>query len=256
MTTTGRIAGGLTAGILVLVLAHSSLGAPLPDVSIEQGQLLSSERMSRTVFRYTFDVGIENNGEAAENVQATATSTSGAVSIVDASLSIGSLTEGLTQRSDLTYILDLDRTVPFDPSALVWAVSGDLPLDDGSLEGLDRDGDGVRDDLQAWISNLNLTQGQRQAMSQAAVVETRIILSGSAAPSQSEIEAILVDRARAMGCMTYQLGQDGARFRMALLRGKAQNTPIRFDSAESFADLSAGRIYSYPIPPADQTSCD
>jgi len=86
-------------------------------------QLISSKRITRTLFDFTYKVQITNSG--AENfgdVVASVTSNAVATTIIDGSVSFGEVAPGATVTSQDTFTLRQDRTILFNPADLVWTV--------------------------------------------------------------------------------------------------------------------------------------
>ena len=86
-------------------------------------QLISSKRITRTLFDFTYKVQITNSG--AENfgdVVASVTSNAVATTIIDGSVSFGEVAPGATVPSQDTFTLRQDRTILFNPADLVWTV--------------------------------------------------------------------------------------------------------------------------------------
>jgi len=126
------------------------------DLVIGNYTLVSKQRMTRTDYLYTYNADITNNGADATNVTATLTSNSPNTIVVTGVLTFGNVAAGATVTSSDTFSIRQNRSYPFDESALVWDVQS-LPPDPGeagkaTLEGIDSDNDGVRDDIQRYIA--------------------------------------------------------------------------------------------------------
>ncbi len=91
-------------------------------------QLVSSSRVGRTTFDYTYTITVRNGSPALVAAKATVTSTAPATQIVKSTVSLGDVAAGATVASADTFTLRQDRSVPFNPASLVWKVSG-LSLD-------------------------------------------------------------------------------------------------------------------------------
>ena len=87
---------------------------------VQKMDLVSSQRMNRTEFRYSYTVDALNTGGLAHSVTATVTSTSSSTKIVSGTLEFGDVQAGAVATSSNTFTLQQDRTVPFDPHALVF----------------------------------------------------------------------------------------------------------------------------------------
>ena len=92
------------------------------DLTIGNYTLVSSQRVSRTDFEYTYRVDVTNTGAAVEGVTATVTSTAGSTAIVDGEVSFGGVFAGATVTSSDTFTIRQNRTSAFNPGALAWTV--------------------------------------------------------------------------------------------------------------------------------------
>lgn len=154
----------LGAGIFALSLQGASnlAGAVVttdaapqaPAMAIGNYQLQSSTRIGRTVFEYEYKADVTNNTTFPyENVGATLTSNTDATTVVEGSLSCGTLwgagTGKNTATCSNTFKIRQDRSSTLDWSKLTWSMTKtELP---------DEDGDGVpdTDDNCPQVSNPN-----------------------------------------------------------------------------------------------------
>jgi hypothetical protein len=118
---------GLLASLLI---ASASLVAPsvapaATQVSVDTGSyvLISSVRFSRFEFDYTYTAQAVNSGTtAASSCTATLSSSSPHQTVLDGSLSFGTIAAGARGTSTDAFTFRQDRQFPFDPSALSWQV--------------------------------------------------------------------------------------------------------------------------------------
>ena len=104
--------------LALLALGSQRLSAqqqPFQLVSINQ---ISSTRVTRTQWDYTYTATVQNTGAAATGVTATVMSSAPSTVIVNGSLSFGSIGAGQTVTSTNTFTIEQDRTVPFELSVL------------------------------------------------------------------------------------------------------------------------------------------
>jgi hypothetical protein len=115
---------------LVLTVAASVLPASgaLAELSVGNYVLVTSERVSRTEFQYTYRAQVTNTGPYARDVRASVTSTSPNTVVVDGTLSFGDVPSGGVAVSTDTFSIRQNRLVPFDPSALRWTVQAEIAL--------------------------------------------------------------------------------------------------------------------------------
>jgi len=94
-----------------------------PNITIGDYTLISSVRFSRTLFDYTYKAKATNAGPGgAQGVTATVASRSAATTVVEGSLTFGDVGAGQVVTSSDTFTIRQDRTVPFNPTNLVWTV--------------------------------------------------------------------------------------------------------------------------------------
>jgi len=111
MRSLRRIARTFTLGILVLFVGSASA-----ELVIDQSyQLISSARVDRTSYDYTYQVSITN-------VTATVTSSSSNTTIIDGGVGFGNVGAGETVAGTDTFTIRQNRRYAFDPSALSWEV--------------------------------------------------------------------------------------------------------------------------------------
>lgn len=133
-----------------LVAQRNAVAAsPVSVVSIRK---LSETRIGRTTYDYVFAVTLINTtGQSLNTIKATLTGVGSGSSIIDGVVQVGTLAPGVTLTASDTITIRHDRTLPFDPAALVWSFTmAPAPSD---LLGADDNGDGVRDDVQAYIDS-------------------------------------------------------------------------------------------------------
>lgn len=87
-------------------------------------QLVSSVRVGRTSFDYTYKIAVTNGSPALNGAQAAVRSTAAATQILKGTVALGNLAAGAAITSTDTFTLRQDRTVAFNPTALVWTVTG------------------------------------------------------------------------------------------------------------------------------------
>lgn len=130
---------------------------------IEKEYILEKkQRVTRTEFDFSYRVKIINDGDAIKNVSATVSSNSLNTSIIDGNVNFNDVSAGVSSESIDTFTIRQDRRHKFDPSLLVWNIQYELnndglPPDPGeegllTINGIDADEDGVRDDIQRYIA--------------------------------------------------------------------------------------------------------
>ncbi len=94
------------------------------DLTVGSYTLVSSKRISATVFEYAYRAQVSNTGVALKNVVGTVISYNPATTIVEGALSFGDVAAGGVATSVDTFTLRHDRSQPFDESKLAWTVTG------------------------------------------------------------------------------------------------------------------------------------
>jgi len=89
-------------------------------------QLISSKRVGRTSFDYTYKVNIINNGFNVQDVIATVISDSPNTTIMDGNVSFGEILDGETISGEDTFTFRQNRKYAFDPSTLSWEIQFEL----------------------------------------------------------------------------------------------------------------------------------
>lgn len=120
--------GLLSIAILSLVLTPPSWAADVSaQVSVSNLSLVSSNRVGRTLFDYTYRITLTNSGGVLTNVTATVTSTASATQIVDGSVAVDNLGASAAVSPADTITIRQDRSVPFNAALLQWVVNG-IPM--------------------------------------------------------------------------------------------------------------------------------
>ena len=113
-------------GLALLLLGGvSSAWAAATVTGINQ---VSSTRVGRTTFNYTYTINLTNGTSALSNAVATVTSNAAGTTIVQGTVALGTLAAGASITSTNTFTLQQDRLVPFNPASLIWTVTG-TPVD-------------------------------------------------------------------------------------------------------------------------------
>lgn len=125
MTAT-RAAFSLILALFVLAAARTATADPLQQVTVTGLQLVSSQRVDRVRFDYTYRVIARNDsGRWLGDVTGEASSASAATELRDARVTFGDIAAGQTATSTDTITLRQDRREPF--GGLSWAMAGFAP---------------------------------------------------------------------------------------------------------------------------------
>lgn len=134
------------------------------DPTIDQQYTLEKrQKVSRIEYDFSYYVKIINTGDAIKNVTASVSSTSANTVVIDGSVDFNAVPTGESSQSIDTFTIRQNRRHAFDPNSLVWNIQYELAGNDGlppdpgeegllTIEGIDSDNDGVRDDVQIAIA--------------------------------------------------------------------------------------------------------
>lgn len=110
--------------LVLFALCSGALPAGAQQRSISAPQVVSEQRINRTIFEYVMRASLTNGGSAtARNAVATVTSTSPRTTIVQNTLRFGDVPANGTSPSQDTFTIRHDRTVPFDAAVLRWTIT-------------------------------------------------------------------------------------------------------------------------------------
>lgn len=116
---------------------------------------------------------------------------------------------------------------------------------DDTIEGPDTDGNGIRDDIDAYIATLPYTEVQKKAVKQHAKA-----LSASLTVDMTDKTALLKvadDMSRASWCTFTKLGEDIAPNIKADNEKMIVNTKNRFLQYEKFNSALSGGVFASPV---------
>ncbi len=118
---------GLFLAAIITLLYSGSTHATVDDIVVNNADLLSSERVGRTLYRYTYTLSITNTAEALTGVVGQVQSTSGATTVDDGTVVFGDVGAGVTVTSADVYVFTHNRRYRFNPANLVWTFTADEP---------------------------------------------------------------------------------------------------------------------------------
>ncbi|MEA2031574.1 MAG: choice-of-anchor L domain-containing protein [candidate division Zixibacteria bacterium] len=131
-----RAAFVFTISLLILCVGTASA-----ELVIDHNyQLVSSTRVGRTAYNYTYQVSITNNGTDVQNVTAAVSSSSPNTTIIDGSVNFGDVATGSTVAGTDTFTIRQNRSYAFDPNSLTWNIQFELaaqiiPPEGGEIQG-------------------------------------------------------------------------------------------------------------------------
>lgn len=135
----------------VTPLPNPPAGASAPQFSVLALTKTGETRVSRTVFDYSFNASGKNSSAAAvASWSAMLVSTPPGTIVQTGTFQFGPTAAGGVTTSINSIVLRIDRTIPWDPSALGWTFVA-VPLD-SDVGGSDLNGNGIRDDVESFIN--------------------------------------------------------------------------------------------------------
>ena len=116
-----------TAGALLSVFALTALAgaarAAVGPVSVASLEKVAETRVDRTTYDYTYRVHLRNEGsDDAPNVSVRLTGAPAGTTIIDGKVAAGTIAAGATVAPSDQIVLRINRTVAFQPGALVWDI--------------------------------------------------------------------------------------------------------------------------------------
>lgn len=103
----------------------ASLPAYADDLSIGNYTLVSSQRLSRTLFEYVYKASVTNTGDNATNVTASLNGWAANITVVDGSLTFGDVAANSTVQSSDTFTVHINRTALVTEADFQWDISAD-----------------------------------------------------------------------------------------------------------------------------------
>jgi hypothetical protein len=119
-----RVLGGWAAvgGLLAASETASAAVIGPPGIEIDGYELVSSVRLTRTQFEYTYRADVSNWFQDA-SISATLSSGAANITVLDGGLTFDEVVEGDTVQSTDTFKIRVDRSAPFDERLLDWTVT-------------------------------------------------------------------------------------------------------------------------------------
>ena len=115
--------------MLAAAAATSTTAQAAGDFEVTRLEKVGEQRVSRTVWDYTYRVHIRNNSSAAaSNVQAVLASAPEGSTIIDGEVLAGSIDAGATVTPDDTIILRIERSIAFQSTGLAWTFSANAGI--------------------------------------------------------------------------------------------------------------------------------
>lgn len=249
--------------------AQAALRAdPAVDLKVTGLLKVSEVRVGRTDFDFTFKITVQNQAAVAfEQVKLTLTAVGSGASIIDGSVVVGTIASNASVVPTDTVTIRQNRTLPFDAAALVWRIEGtpvDTPaaqlaaleasgaiptLERGSLlQGVDANGNGVRDDIDSYIQTQYAAAAQRAAAVQVARALQRAVLLSPATTESAKAASITVSNA--VNCVFVRFpggasSKDPARV-VKELEGVTANTKPRLLAYLAYNKLLDGTSSALP----------
>jgi endo-1,4-beta-D-glucanase Y len=123
----------IMSGLVLASCAFTTLQA-FAEIIVEDLNLTNRERVSRTDFRYEFDVTVRNTGENAQHIFASVSSNNEASDVSQTDLSLRSLDADDQALMSGKLVIVQNRRVRFNPADLVWSFSYDEVTDLNEFE--------------------------------------------------------------------------------------------------------------------------
>ena len=104
------------------VIAQASGTPPSQAISIRSLKLLSSTRISRSMWQYVYEVAVTNNGPAVSNATLSLQSVGPGTTIVSGTINTGPIPANANVSPAETITIQQDRQITFSLNALTWSI--------------------------------------------------------------------------------------------------------------------------------------
>lgn len=121
MNKLSKVGSTLVGSCLTLALSFEVVA----EITVQDYQLTNKQRISRTDFRYEFDVSVLNTGSDSENIVVNVSSNNPASDVSQSSLSLDELDAGTESLLAGKLVIIQNRRVRFNPNSLVWDITYD-----------------------------------------------------------------------------------------------------------------------------------
>jgi hypothetical protein len=253
--STPEAANGLSAdGVKAMAASagttKSVSGLALADVKLQVTQItfVSETRITRTVFDYRYKVQLTNQGVAVEGAAATLKTAGAGTTIVNGAASFTAIAAGASASSTNDIVIRQDRTFPFNPSALVWEVNGTAspppPPPPPDVAGSDANGDGVRDDVAAYIET---NYGGQPPVKKALMQLAGGLQASATAADDTQRSAADAQRFDAGRCLYSVAGGATQASKLAgEVKARQLDTEARIRAELRFSAWLAGKLVTLP----------
>lgn len=230
--------------------AKTSVGAVaavnVTTLSVNKLVLKAERRITRTVFEYDYQVEIKNNGGALTGVLAQLTAVGAGTSIVDGSVSVGAIAAGATVLATDIITLRHDRSLPFQPAALVWQFQSD-PVALVALPG--NPSDPAVDNVPEYEAQVSFPTSaiDQDLLTGATVLRSKLVIGFKPGSTVAQVNAMLqsinatiVRTYAKTGLLEVRIPDPGSQAALnALLVGLRAQPVVRYAFAVRFASTDA-----------------
>lgn len=230
--------------------------------SVVDYQLISKKISGRTTVDYSYRVRISNDDAALVDVVGTVASSSVRTKVISDTVTFGSVAAGGQAISINAITIRQDRTQPFKAAALTWKFAwsseddDQLPPDpgpagDATIEGIDSNSNGIRDDVERKVLTSYAPGPTREALLSLARHLGDVIVHGS---DKDVAYNGTVAVTRNIECL-YALEPANARKLFQELLADMANTSARVRAYYQYGDSLRGRTVTLRRPWEFAESC-
>ncbi|MDP3588422.1 MAG: hypothetical protein Q8R58_10255 [Sulfuricurvum sp.] len=153
----------------------------------------------------------------------------------------------------VTFLLSGCRVTTIEQAIIAAESNGSIPRlnHDNTIAGPDKDNNGIRDDIDAYIATLPYTEIQKKAVQQDARALTATLTVDKM--DKTAVIAANEKLTRSIGCLHFQFDSDTASKMFADNQKMTVNTKNRFLEYEKFNSALSGSTWTLPDR---ETSCD
>ena len=253
-TSEAKVEEELTSGVVykaanVAVAVAAQVTPPI----VTAIALKNQRRIARTVFEYEFTVQISTGSAPLNSITFSLQGVGQGSQIIDGSVVTGAVVANSNITATDTIIVNHDRTQAFDPNALIWSVSSvPASIPQPALGGVDANGDGVRDDVEAFIKTSPLVpQPARAALAQLALGMQDSLL----AKTKSEALTATKKRMDSAVCLAGIVSPENASKLMGQVFQRQFDTPDRIAAEINYRALIGGEAFWPDFSKPSQAFC-
>jgi hypothetical protein len=217
--------------------------AAIENLSVTAVALVAERRVSRTVYEYDFALTVSNvSDKDYSNVKAELVTVGPGTTVVSGVVLVGALAARSSVTPSGVIRVRHDRLAVFSRALLTWSVQGDAQEPAPDLRGADDNANGIRDDVESFISQRYSTNPPlAAALSQLA----RALQQSAMASSKEAASNAAAARFSAALCVAHREGRGEARRDIGAVKNRQFNTRERQSREWEFSNSLSGDLREF-----------